>query len=542
MVSRRCCSKRCWCWLAVGLVLAPSAGRVAEAIDLSHIPARAVAAVWMHPEQLAKSAELEMVPWEVVQVTAQRELGFNPLFIQTAIGFAAASMDNAPPDWGVVLRFSQPQRLGGGWLDRTEEATMGQVIYRRSLVGRGPSICQFDAQTILIGTEPMLREMITTRDADRPLRQILTSTPMQNDINAVVSVGPLREMFKQFLAAGPNLPPPLLGLWELPDQLDTAMIALNLSRERGNGIKLIATDEAAAQKVESTLLQGLAFAKQMLPGQLVQSMSDAREDAEQQAMQQYLVRIANTLESRLRPMRAGTQLVVTLSADHAISAVLVAMLLPAVQASRDAARRTRSMNNLKQLGLAMHNFHHMFGAFPAAHNMNADGQPLLSWRVHLLPLLEEESLYDQFRLDESWDSPHNQRLIARMPDVFRAPGSQASLGKTNYLGVRGEEMALIAPRRAERYPQGSSLKEFLNSTSNTLMIVEADDQSAVEWTRPVDFEADLDQPLKGLVGLRPGGFQAMFADGSVRFISETIDPVILRRLFTKADGQPVRRD
>jgi hypothetical protein len=529
-------------WLVGGLVLVASAGRAAEAIDLSHIPARAVAAVVLSPERLAKTPELELMPWEVVQVSVQQEMGFDPLTVQSAIGFAAAPTDDEPPDWGVILRFSQPQQLAGKWLEQTEPATVGQVGYRRAQVPLMPSVCQLDPRTLLIGTEPMLREMIATPDGDSPLRQMLRSTPMHNDITAVMAVSPVRDLIKQFTAQAPPLPPPLQGLLELPDQLDMVMIALNLSRERMSGIKLVATDEATAQQVQSTLQQALGFAKQMLLGQVFESMPDEGDDPEQQAMQRYLVRVANTIEGRLRPTRTDKQVLITLSADYATSGVLVALLLPAVQASRQAARRAQSMNHLKQLGLAMHNFHDTFNALPAAYSMDAEGRPLLSWRVHVLPFLEESRLYEQFRLDEPWDSPHNRQLIAQMPDVFRASGSQAPPGKTNYLGIRGEDMALIAPKQAERMPRGSSFRDFTDGLSNTLMIVEASDESAVEWTRPVDFEPDATQPTKGLVGLRPGGFQALFADGSVRFIKQTLDIVTLMRLFTKADGQPVRLD
>ncbi len=240
-------SVRCLCFV-VSVVLIPAVGRAAEEIDLSHVPGRAVAAVVLHPERLAKSPELELMPWEVVQVSVQRQMGFDPLTIRTAIGFAAAPTEDEPPEWGVVLRFAQPQQLGGEWLDQTEPATIGDVSYRRALFPMNPSICQIDDQTLLIGAEPMLREMIETQDADSPLRQILSSTPMRNDITAVLAVAPISNLVNQFLAQAPPLPLPLLGLLELPDQLDTVMIALNLSRERNSGIKLIATDEAALRR------------------------------------------------------------------------------------------------------------------------------------------------------------------------------------------------------------------------------------------------------------------------------------------------------
>ncbi len=529
-------SARCLCF-AVSLMLLPAVGRAAEGLDLSYVPERAVAAVVLHPERLARSPGLELMPWEVVQVTIQREMGFDPLKVRIAIGFAAAPTEDGPPDWGAVLRFAQPQPLGGEWLGETEPATIGDVEYRRALNPMAPSICQIDDQTLLIGTEPLLREMVRTPDADSPLRQILSSMSTQDDITAVLAVAPIRDLVNQFLAFVPPLPPPLLGLLDLPDQLDTVMVTLNLAGEQESGIKLIATDEDAAQKVESTIQKGLGFAKQMLLAQMLQEMGDAGDDPEQQAMQRYLVRVVDTIEGRLRPTRDGKRLLVTLRADYTTTAgISMALLLPAVQAAREAARRTQSMNHLKHIGLAMHNFHDTFGALPAAYNMDADGKPLLSWRVHLLPFLQQQILYEQFRLDEPWDSPHNRELIPLIPPVYQSPSSRAPAGKTNYLGVYGEGMAFIAPREADKRPRGLSFRDFTGGISNTVIVVEANDQSAVEWTRPADFEPDPERPLEGLLGLRPGIFQALLGDGSVRAISESIDPQVLIRLFMRDEG------
>ena len=87
----------------------------------------------------------------------------------------------------------------------------------------------------------------------------------------------------------------------------------------------------------------------------------------------------------------------------------------------DAARRAQSMNNLKQFALAMHNYHDTNGKFPAASSFDKDGKPLLSWRVHVLPYLEQAELYKQFHLDEPWDSEHNKKLIEKMPNVLASP-------------------------------------------------------------------------------------------------------------------------
>ncbi|MCH5377784.1 MAG: DUF1559 domain-containing protein, partial [Planctomycetes bacterium] len=224
----------------------------------------------------------------------------------------------------------------------------------------------------------------------------------------------------------------------------------------------------------------------------------------------------------------------------AAAPVLTALLLPAVQAARQAAERTQSMNNLKQIALAMHIYHDRFGAFPAAYSTDKDGRPLLSWRVNILPFIELQDLYEQFHLDEPWDSEHNRALIARMPRLFRAPGSKAASGKTNYLGVAGEGNIFVPPASNAESPLGTKMQRITDGTSNTIMVVEASDKLAVSWTQPKDFEPDEDQPLSGLVGLRAGGFLAAFCDGSVRFIAASVDPSVLKAMFTRAGGEVVR--
>ena len=215
--------------------------------------------------------------------------------------------------------------------------------------------------------------------------------------------------------------------------------------------------------------------------------------------------------------------------------VMVALLLPAVQASREAARRVSSMNNLKQIGLAMHNYHSVHDAFPAAYSADSKDKPLLSWRVHILPFIEEQALYEQFHLDEPWDSPHNKKLIPLMPQAYRSPNSTVGPGKTNYLTVRMKGSTFPGKEKI-------GLRDITDGCSNTIMVVEANNDLAVDWTKPDDFVPDEKDPAKGLTGLRPGGFNVAFCDGSVRFISETLDKTVLENLFQRNDGNVVQQD
>jgi hypothetical protein len=216
--------------------------------------------------------------------------------------------------------------------------------------------------------------------------------------------------------------------------------------------------------------------------------------------------------------------------NPASGGIMVALLLPAVQAAREAARRAQSTNNLKQIGLALHNYHDQKKSFPPAYTTDKAGKPGLSWRVLILPYVEQTALYQQFHLDEPWDSEHNKPLAAKIPPVYVSPNYSGPAGRTNYLGIGGEQGVFGGK-------EGVPMAKITDGLSNTIMAVEANNQSAVEWTRPDVFVPDAANPTKGLTGLRPGGFNALFADASVRFISEKIDLQTLKALFTCNGGE-----
>jgi hypothetical protein len=254
---------------------------------------------------------------------------------------------------------------------------------------------------------------------------------------------------------------------------------------------------------------------------------------------------ARSIRPHLRPTvttarrtRAGIEIVSrqTLPGGLSLSTapIAVGLLLPAVQKVREAAGRTQSMNNLKQIGLAMHSYNDVYGSFPPAYRAGKGGKALLSWRVLILPFIDQDALYKEFHLDEPWDSEHNKKLIARMPKVYRSPGSNAAPGMTNYLTVRG-------PNTAFPGSKGVRIRDIPDGLSNTIMVVEVSDQKAVIWTRPDDLEFNEKKPPVGLRGLWPWGFLAAFCDGSVRLI-QTANPKVLSDLFNRNDGNVLPSD
>ena len=120
--------------------------------------------------------------------------------------------------------------------------------------------------------------------------------------------------------------------------------------------------------------------------------------------------------------RRGGFTLIELLVVIAIIAVLIALLLPAVQQAREAARRTQCKNNFKQVGLALHNYHDAWRSLPPAYTTDKNGKPGLSWRVLILPYIEQDALYKQFKLDEPWDSENNKKLLDKMPKVYAIPG------------------------------------------------------------------------------------------------------------------------
>lgn len=217
----------------------------------------------------------------------------------------------------------------------------------------------------------------------------------------------------------------------------------------------------------------------------------------------------------------------------AAPAFATALLLPAVQAARDAARRNQSMNNLRQFTLAMLTFEAEKGKLPAA-SISKDGKPLLSWRVQLLPYLDQRALYDEFKLDEPWDSEHNRKLIERMPEVFRNPRLPLAPGRTSYVVPRGPKTLF------EDAVKSTAMKDVTDGLSNTILVIEASPEAAVVWTQPEDLAIDLDSPRvpAGLGGDSRGMISVALADGSVQNI-RAFEVIRLKAMLTRNGGEAI---
>ena len=190
-----------------------------------------------------------------------------------------------------------------------------------------------------------------------------------------------------------------------------------------------------------------------------------------------------------------------------------------------------AVNNLKQIALAWHNYEAANGHLPS-NQTDKKGKALLSWRVQILPYIEEDALYKQFKMDEPWDSENNKKLIDQMPKLFAPVRGKADAGMTFYQSFTGKN-ALLKPG------QKATFATIPDGTSNTFLAAEA--AKPVVWTKPDDLEYD-GKELPKLGGMFDGKFHAAFCDGHVVRFRKGVDADILRILIDPADGTVIPAD
>ncbi|MEJ7593537.1 MAG: DUF1559 domain-containing protein [Planctomycetaceae bacterium] len=238
-----------------------------------------------------------------------------------------------------------------------------------------------------------------------------------------------------------------------------------------------------------------------------------------------------------------------------VGAVLLALLLPAVQQARAAARRTQSKNNLKQIALALHNYESTYQSFPVGTYPNEKLKPeeRLSWQAAILPFMEQSALHQSINFEEAWDDESNMKAAEARVPVYINPGYPAApvgAAETHYVGIAGlGKDAPMLPANSNRagvfaYNRKTSFRDITDGMSNTMMTSEASGQFG-SWIaggnatiRSLTTKPYINGP-DGIGGPYTGGCQIGLADGSVRFVSENIDPVVFEHLSTMADGNVI---
>ena len=415
---------------------------------------------------------------------------------------------------------------------------------------------KLDGSTILLAPPPRLRMLPANPAKEGPLAAALASA---KEHHLTIAVN---------LAALPPMPiddfeEPFGAIFE--SLLKTRLVTV--TADFGEKLVLKATagyeNDEAATRAEEAIQIGVLTAKQFMGQGKDEMMKLLRGNPEEypsplaempEAMlavygmgaMKYVEQILDDLPLK----RDGKELALTLTVEGAsyrsvttTYAMALGMMLPAVQKVRAAAARMKSQNNMKQIALALHNYHDVNGHFPPAVIKDRNGKALYSWRVAILPYIEQQNLYDQFKRDEPWDSEHNKQLSKLAIQTFADPsGVIGDPALTPYRVAVGN----VAPKKGMNWETMFRLddrRRFTNvtdGTSNTFMVFETSD--AVPWAKPDPFVCEPGKPLPKIGGLFDGGGNVAFGDGSVQFIRDTVPEKTLRLYFGANDGQVIPYD
>ena len=222
--------------------------------------------------------------------------------------------------------------------------------------------------------------------------------------------------------------------------------------------------------------------------------------------------------------------------------VLTYVVMGVLQA-REAAMHTNCRGHMSQLSMALWNYHDTYDSFPPAYVADVDGTPLHSWRVLILPFIDGNDIYQQYRFDEPWNGPHNSQLADRLASRFQCPGRRhdKSSHVTDYVALVGPESA---------FPGSSSTRmtDLRDGPENTILLAEIA-HSDIHWMEPRDLSTQTmsfqvnDPGRPSLSSYHPGGPAVIFADGITAYrLQSTIRPETLKALTTIQRGEPVSRD
>ncbi|MHB1561171.1 MAG: DUF1559 family PulG-like putative transporter [Isosphaeraceae bacterium] len=442
---------------------------------------------------------------------------------------------NKAQDWKAQINRFVAASLQPG-LKLEEARHDGQTYYRFGGDLMVLGIFTPDDRTVVAAEEVVLRDLITDRNT--------TARHHWDDAWKRVAKGPLmialdaRWLRRQIAHSMPRGGPPdariLLDTFApLYERAESYAASLQVN-DQSVAINVVGgtTNPQNARDIAETAQAVLTLGKNALRG-IKRDLNGERHGSE---AQEWLFQSADSILAQAKV--ETTEGFVRLHADAPVDvAEGIRLVAPAVGTARAAARRAQSVNNLKQIGLAFHNYHSAMNHFPAAVNRGGKNKNIpYSWRVAILPYIEQQALYNQYNFDEPWDGPNNRKLIEKIPVVYAYPnpdGPPLSKGHTSYFVFTGPSTAVGAGGD----PQ---IQNFTDGTSNTILTVEA--KREIPWTKPEDIPFDPEQPLPEIGGYSPDGTNVGFADGSVRVLKKTVNPVVLKKLITRDGGEIVSSD
>ncbi|MBC7851986.1 MAG: DUF1559 domain-containing protein [Pirellulaceae bacterium] len=566
-------------------------------ISLAHLPSDCLAFAAVRVQPLLKNAETAEVLRKLDLRTAESRAAL-PLekIAQITMALALRGGERIQQTEPVIIveatgpvDFSQALILEGGpktditevkEADLKEGADVPVLVYMRlgdkaAVFGRRRDITRYLARKR--GGPPLVRGDGWKQVSGRPLVLAI-------DMMALRRMAPPDEMpGRALLEAG------LAPFWD-----ETESIALGISLEKKAEIRIVAEclGEKGAAKVAETADGGAIIVRnlfrEMRAAHIRQEPLHAVEgQLEEPEFVNLLFDAADKALSNVTVERHETLITANASIDLRGRIGALSALVPSVQDMRLGGRRAQSANNIKQIMLAMHNYADTYGGrFPPAVVYGKDGKGKVphSWRVELLPYMDQDALYRAYQFDEPWDSEANKKVLAQMPAVFRDPSADAKSTSSAYyvmvgkakemkkgdeggggaaapaggLGAAGGAAppggGLGAAALSDAPPDpgvvvdtslptafskkdGIRFAEIADGTSNTIAIVEA--KRDIPWTKPEDIPYDPKGKAPRLGGFYSDGFHVGFCDGSARFLPVSTSEESLRIYLSPAAGEPI---
>lgn len=496
--------------------------------DLSFVPSSAHVAVVVQPQLLMQSPQFARAPYELLTALGLQEIGLDPVKLQQ-LTILANFEEPGVQSFAVLFQSTEPL-VAIDIAKHLHERQQRGFNSRFSLFKDGLGFLQWSPDAIVLGAGPVFEDVARRRKTEvSQLYKRLKSSGAGNVISIVMDLEPMSEQLPAVEALMADIRAPFRDLKLIPQLLTAVEMHGTLTKKSEWKLILDAKDEAASLRLDAILKhaisEGIKSLETAPDHEALSPLQAAQEDYSRRMFKQSL----ESLEFRRTDQRIVFSGGTSVGSDLASTSIGLAVILPAVQASRESARRAVSKLNMKHIALAMFIYHDIYGKLPAD-IMSADGKPLLSWRVAILPYIEERALYEQFKLDEPWDSKHNLPLLEQMPDILRSPHVLDGSNNTLYLRVIGAGTA---------FENGKSLTldDVTDGHGNTIAVVEANLDKAVPWTQPADLAVDLEAPLADLGKLRSDVFLALFLDASCHPVPTRINPETIKHLFTIKGGE-----
>lgn len=508
-------------------------------LDLSFIPADAVFALIADPHQLLEAPNFNVLGPSPFPQLILGDTGIEPKSVEQFIMIGGLGKKLGEFFGGAIVRFKEPideQQTLIKFAPEWEQASAGDRQYYRPKEEGLRSVFFADNKTLVTASEETLKKMLAAKsDAESPLLTTLRKTDDTAAALMVLEMSQIRGQIMTFLLfqklPAPFDKPPMDGVKELPKNIEEVVFKFDVTPKVSAALTMQAKDEEAA-KATDALITGIITSLSESADKAAEAAASSGGGMRATGGAAIMQNLIGGFETQMEHKLEGADLTLTMSGRTLKTQFefLSAPLMQPLIEMWKGADQAQSIVNLNKIGAALDAALAAHGAYPAPASYGAEGKPLLSWRVHLLPFLGQKELHDQFHLDEPWDSEHNRSLIARMPMVYRTPG-HAYDGKTDYLLVTG-------PNTVFAGKEGPQASVITAPKSDTILAVEVYPGKGVEWTKPEDYKFDRAEPTASLTHVIKFNFVALFADGSARVVEAKGPPADVAKLFTAAEDEP----